>query len=42
MAKNFDSVQTYEIHYAGGLRYPHLERIPDTHDYLSEILAPEK
>lgn len=42
VARNFDSVQTYEISYAGGLRYPHLERIPDTHDYLSEILAPKK
>jgi predicted metalloprotease with PDZ domain len=40
VARNFDSVQTYEIRYAGGLRYPHLERIPDTHDYLSEILKP--
>ncbi len=39
MARNFDSVQTYEIHYAGGVRYPHLERIPGTHDYLSDILA---
>lgn len=37
--RNFDSVQTYELHYGGGLRYPHLERIPDSHDYLSEILA---
>jgi predicted metalloprotease with PDZ domain len=38
--RNFDSVKTYEIQYAGGVRYPHLERIPGTHDYLSEILAP--
>jgi len=22
------------------LRYPHLERIPSAHDYLTEILAP--
>jgi len=40
VVRNFDSVGTYEIHYAGGLRYPHLERIPGTHDYLSDILAP--
>jgi predicted metalloprotease with PDZ domain len=40
VARNFDSVQTYEIHYAGGVRYPHLERIPDTHDYLGDILKP--
>jgi len=38
VVKNFDSVASYEIHYAGGLRYPHLERIPNTHDYLTEIL----
>jgi predicted metalloprotease with PDZ domain len=40
MVRNFDSVKTYEIQYAGGVRYPHLERIPGSHDYLSEILAP--
>jgi predicted metalloprotease with PDZ domain len=39
--RNFDTVQTREIQYAGGLKYPHLERIPGTHDYLSEILAPQ-
>ncbi len=37
IARNFNSVQTYVIHYAGGVRYPHLERIPGTHDYLSDI-----
>lgn len=42
LARNFNSVQTYVIQYAGGLKYPHLERIPGTHDYLSEILAPRK
>jgi predicted metalloprotease with PDZ domain len=40
IVRNFDSVETREIQYAGGLRYPHLERIPGSHDYLSEILAP--
>jgi predicted metalloprotease with PDZ domain len=40
LVRNFDSVKPYEIQYAGGVRYPHLERIPGTHDYLSEILAP--
>ncbi len=40
VVRNFDSVQTRQIEYAGGLRYPHLERIPGSHDYLSEILAP--
>jgi predicted metalloprotease with PDZ domain len=40
VVRNFDTVETREIQYAGGLRYPHLERIPGTHDYLTEILAP--
>ena len=40
IVRNFDSVETREIHYAGGVRYPHLEPIPGRHDYLSEILAP--
>ena len=38
IVKNFDSVEIRELHYGGGLKYPHLERIPDSHDYLSEIL----
>jgi predicted metalloprotease with PDZ domain len=42
VVRNFDSVETREIQYAGGVRYPHLERIPGTHDYLSEILQPRK
>ena len=40
IVRNFDSVESREIEYAGGLRYPHLERIPGSHDYLTEILAP--
>jgi predicted metalloprotease with PDZ domain len=39
IVRNFDAVETREIQYAGGLRYPHLERIPGSHDYLGEILA---
>jgi predicted metalloprotease with PDZ domain len=39
VVRNFDSVDIREIRYAGGVRYPHLERIPGTHDYLSEILT---
>ena len=38
--RNFDSVEIHELKYAGGLRYSHLERIPGTRDFLSEILAP--
>jgi predicted metalloprotease with PDZ domain len=40
VVRNFDTVESREIQYAGGVRYPHLERIPGTHDYLSEILQP--
>lgn len=40
IVRNFDSVEIRELKYAGGLRYPHLEQIPGTHDLLSEILAP--
>jgi predicted metalloprotease with PDZ domain len=40
IVRNFDTVGSYEIQYAGGVRYPHLERIPDTHDYLSDIFQP--
>ena len=31
-----------KINYHGGLRYPHLERIPATPDRLDDILAPLK
>jgi len=34
--------RTYAVHYDGGLKYPHLVRIPGTRDYLSEILAPKR
>ena len=40
--RNFDTVASREIRYAGGVRYPHLDRIPGTQDYLSEILQPRK
>jgi predicted metalloprotease with PDZ domain len=40
IVRNFDSVESHEIQYGGGVRYPHLERIPGSHDYLSEILEP--
>ena len=40
LVQNFGTVESHEIHYPGGLRYPHLERIPGTHDYLSEIFEP--
>jgi predicted metalloprotease with PDZ domain len=40
LVRNFDSVESHEIQYAGGVRFPHLERIPGSHDHLSEILEP--
>ena len=42
LVRNFATVESREIHYAGGVRYPHLDRIPGTRDYLSEILQPRK
>ncbi len=35
-------VNTYELNYHGGLRYPHLERIPGTPDMLAQIMAPHR
>ena len=39
-AQNDGAVDPYTIHYDGGLKYPHLVRIPGKTDYLREILAP--
>jgi hypothetical protein len=39
-ATNTGAIETHEIHYQGGNRYPHLERIGGTADYLSDILKP--
>ncbi len=41
IVRNFGSVESREIRYAGGVRYPHLEQIPGSHDYLTEILQPK-
>jgi predicted metalloprotease with PDZ domain len=40
VVRNFNSVESREVLYAGGVRFPHLERIAGSHDYLSEILQP--
>jgi predicted metalloprotease with PDZ domain len=40
VVRNFSSVETHQVHYSAGVRYPHLERIPGSHDYVSEILEP--
>ena len=39
-AKGDGVSQIYTVHYDGGLKYPHLVRVPGTTDYLQQILAP--
>jgi predicted metalloprotease with PDZ domain len=39
-ATNTGAIETHEIHYQGGNRYPHLERVDGTADYLGVILKP--
>ena len=38
--ENQGHVCTVEVNYHGGLRYPHLARIPGTPDYLDQVLSP--
>jgi hypothetical protein len=33
--------ELYTVQYDGGLKYPHLVRVPGTTDYLEQILAPK-
>jgi predicted metalloprotease with PDZ domain len=40
IASNNGTVGTYTISYHGGLRYPHLVRIPGKPDMLAKIMAP--
>jgi predicted metalloprotease with PDZ domain len=40
LSSNTGSLESHEIRYHGGMRYPHLERDPVGHDYLEEILMP--
>lgn len=42
MLKKGDRFRTIRFDYHGGLRYPHLERIPGTPDRLGDILAPRR
>ncbi len=42
LVNNLEHIDTVRIDYRGGLRYPHLERIPGTPDRLATILAPRK
>jgi predicted metalloprotease with PDZ domain len=40
LIKRGDRYNTLAINYHGGLRYPHLERLPNTPDLLGAMLAP--
>lgn len=40
-ARSDGSVQTYTVHYDGGLKYPHLVREQGKTDYLEQLLAPK-
>ncbi|MEH6664323.1 MAG: peptidase M61 [Brevundimonas sp.] len=42
IVRNGDRFRTVEIPYAGGLRYPTLERIEGTRDRLGDILTPRR
>jgi len=42
LVRNGSRYRTARVDYHGGLRYPHLERIPGAPDRLDEILAPLK
>lgn len=40
LVKTFDQYRTIPVEWTGGLRYPHLERIPGKPDLLTAIFAP--
>jgi predicted metalloprotease with PDZ domain len=42
LVKKGESLRTVKFDYAGGLRYPRLERIPGTPDRLNALLQPMK
>lgn len=41
IAKGDGITALYRVYYEGGLKYPHIVRVPDTTDYLQQILAPK-
>jgi predicted metalloprotease with PDZ domain len=41
MAKGDGVTELYTVHYDGGLKYPHLVRVPGKTDYLQQMLAPK-
>src|SRR5262249_51657568 len=42
MVRNGDRFRVVRLNYHGGLKYPHLERIANTPDRLSQIYAPRR
>ncbi len=42
LVKEFDRFRTINVNYSGGLRFPHLERIAGSTDYLTPILSARK
>jgi hypothetical protein len=40
MTDNSGKMELHKIHYQGGSRFPHLERVDGSPDYLDEILKP--
>mgnify|MGYP006149422251 CR=1 FL=1 len=42
LVNSFDRITRVPIEYSGGLRYPHLERIPGTPDLITAIHAAKK
>lgn len=40
LVANGGFVETYEVNYHDGIRYPHLERAEGASDYLDEIIKP--
>ena len=42
LVRQGDAYRTLQVEYREGLRYPHLQRIPETPDRLTPLLAPKK
>lgn len=41
LASSDGATELYTVHYEGGLKFPHLVRVPGTTDFLQQILAPK-
>jgi predicted metalloprotease with PDZ domain len=40
LLENADFIRTFKVEYSGGEQYPHLERVKDKSDLISEIFQP--